>query len=671
MRLFKDGLLRANIKKIMLVIVAFVFITGILVLMNVSDIKNDSTRLGLIFAADKMSWFMLLSFGCYWMSCSLFGFLMKRNESDFYNVLPYKRKTMFRKNMIAMYVAVGFIFAVNLLVLFIAGLFDKPDVIVIWKGSFKYILAMLIMVLLVANVSAFAMSCSGNLRTAFLMTLLLLFGPRLLMINVTRCADLENGAMDIVHFVRFLNPDINLISRFMYRGQIHTIMGPDSIQNVSIWASCVYTAVLAVIYYILGERAYVKRDSEIAGSGGVGPVTYYFNKIFIGVLIMLVPICNNVTGPEVENHSTNIWGVIIFILLSVLSMLLYDSYIGRKGKKFKSLGYSTIAVGACSLVIVGIILGIKLYEWNYKLDPDKIEGFNINVKSIYGDYGSVYGDIVWVKPDKETAKLIADAFEKQREKIYIKNDDGDIVYVDNIIGGYDYYDPGDMEIDHESGAATIRLRYAGKNVEVKIDMKDKEAHEKLSDAFFQSKAYKEAKYKLPKDITKVGKAIARVRSGSFIDMDAKTYKVFKKEYDKLYDEYKKKDDLNEFESYYSDVMIMVEELVDGYTYYRYIDITKDAYPETYAYAWKQYVERTYDVHKDYLLSQGRDVSISAYGEDKVLDETRVEITYDQLLKILESKDPEPKYTYKVVVGDSWYGRSMYISSPVELKPYTD
>ena len=160
MRLFKDGLLRANIKKIMLVIVAFVFITGILVLMNVSGFENDSTRLGLIFAADKMSWFMLLSFGCYWMSCSLFGFLMKRNESDFYNVLPYKRKTMFRKNMIAMYVAVGFIFAVNLLVLFIAGLFDKPDVIVIWKGSFKYILAMLIMVLLVANVSAFAMSCS-------------------------------------------------------------------------------------------------------------------------------------------------------------------------------------------------------------------------------------------------------------------------------------------------------------------------------------------------------------------------------------------------------------------------------------------------------------------------------------------------------------------------------
>ena len=661
MKKFRCGLFKANMKKISLVIIAFILITGIMTLMNATSIGNymvgnGESRYGLKFAPLVLLGYTFLSVGCYWMNCCLFGFLMKRNESDFYGVLPYKRKTVFRKNMIAMYAVIVFILIVDLLILFVAGLCARSYVVIVWKGSFKYILASVVAMLLITNVTAFAMSCSGNLRTAFLMTVMLLFGPRLLLINVTRYGNLENDVMNIVQFVRILNPDLNLISRVMFRTQDYTILGPDSIQNISLWESCVYTAILSIIYYILGERAYVKRDSEIAGTGGVGPVTYYFNKIFLGVLIMLIPICSNVTGPEIKNYYGYNWAqVFVFVLITMLAMWFYDGYIGRKMNRLKSLLYSTVAVCACSLIIVGTMLGIKKYEWNYKLDPDKIEGFN-KLEYYYYDDGNrkIYAMTEWVKPDKEVAKIIADAFERQRNKVYIKDEEGDLSYEDE---GYD----------------SMRIRYAGKNILINVCIADDVERRKVLDAFYLSETYKDAVYYLPEKITSLnGVAIGKVNYEPWeVKLDSKAYKTFRNEYYKLYEEYKRSDRLKKFNAKSSGISIGVESVLDGYLNQTFVYIQKDDYPETYAYVWKQFVEKQYDSYKKYLLSQSKDVSVRAYADCNVKDEERVKITYDQLLEILETKDKEPKHMYTVLVGNDKNPEYLYISSPVELKPYTD
>ncbi len=678
MKIFKDGLLRANMKKVVLVIVAFGLITNIMTLLTVTSpdtfVSSDGSFLGLVFAPDKMFGFFFLSVGCYWMNCSLFGFLMKRNESDFYGVLPYKRKTMFRKNMIAMYAVISIVLVINLIVLFVAGLCVKPQIIVVWKGSFKYILAYFIAMILISNVSAFAMACSGNLRTAFLMTMLLLFGPRILLYSVASCGNLENGAMNIMHFWRFLSPKINLVTSGIMRVDEYEISGPDSMQNVSIWGACAYTAVLAGVYYLLGERAYIRRDSEMAGTGGVSKITYFFNKIFLGVLIMLIPICSNVTGPDVKNYyGVNLPQILIFVVITILAMLFYDPYIGRRGNRFKNLKYSVAGVCVCSLVIIGAILGIKNYERNYKLDPNKIEGFNMRDRYSYDDSRQrIYAQFEWVKPDKEVAKILADAFEKQRNVVYTKDADGDVVYEDDY---FSYRRTADGSASWSSSGcySSVRIKYAGENVTIRLCLDDRDECGKVNDAFFLSETYNDAIYYLPEKISSYnGKAIAIVNYGEAdIDISPKAYETFRQEYYKLYDEYKKNGKLKEFDHINSGIMVVCENLVDGYVNDVSVNITYKDYPKTYAYVWKQYVEKNYDALRKYLISKGKNVPIKAYTDCNVSDNTRVNITYDQLLKILEAKDKEPKYMYTIAVGKNNMEKYMYISSPIELKPYTD
>ena len=192
------------------------------------------------------------------------------------------------------------------------------------------------------------------------------------------------------------------------------------------------------------------------------------------------------------------------------------------------------------------------------------------------------------------------------------------------------------------------------------------------DFFEESETYRDARYRLPEKITAYnGKAIASVNCGAYeMNVDSKLYKTFKKEYYKLYDEVKNGKNLKRVMSGNGSVVsIMCEELVDGFAFGRSVGITKEDYPETYNYVWKRYVEEYYGKLKETLVKTGPSVPIKAYvAGDKAKE---VKITYDQLLKILEAKDKEPKYMYTVVIGVGSNSWDMYISSPVELKPYTD
>ncbi|HBZ53265.1 MAG TPA: hypothetical protein DEO82_05775 [Eubacterium sp.] len=677
MKLFKDGLLRANIKRVLLVIIANILISSIVTMLCIatgSYVVGDTNASRLVFAPGMMAGYLFLSFGCYWMSICLFGFLMKRHESDFYGVLPYKRKTMFRKNMATMYGVVALVLAVNMLILVVGSFFVRGHVSVVWEGSFKYIIAAVIAMLLICNVSAFAMSCSGNLRTAFLMTALLLFGPRLLITSVAYAGDLENGVMQIAHFARFLNPDINIMSRAATRFlEIGTAGSIDSMQNISIWAACLYTAVLALIYYVLAERVYIKRDSEIAGTGGIGVASYYFYKIFLGVIIMLIPICNNVTGPDLKNeYGVNAAQVLVFFAISVLAMWFYDAYIGQKGKRFVKLLYSAGAVTACSLIIAGIIYGIKVYEWNYKLDPDKIEGYNINTNYwMVGDSGRYIEDI-WVKPDKDTAKRIADAFSRQQKKVYTKDEYGDISYDSPEVITYNSYANSD---EHYYGSYNdqydyIRVKYNGKNVTICVDTLNRYTMDSVYEAFDKSETAKKASYKIPEKVGYYnGMAIGRVYccESEFL-LDSKTYTVFKEEYYKLYDEDKSTDESDfAVRTKRSDVFVLCEELVDGCLRSRTVSINKEDYPKTYSYIWKQYVNDYYDSLEKYVKSIDKNSFITAYDESDARREVKLDITYDQLLEILEAKDEEPKYMYTVVINTRYDEIKMVISSPRELK----
>lgn len=677
MKLFKDGLLRANMKKVLLAIVAFILVTSVITLLCVaagSYLISDSTFTGVVFAPGMMAGYLFLSIGCYSMSISLFGYLMKRNESDFYGVLPYKRKTMFRKNMIAIYIVLGVILVVNIFVLLVSSFFVRAQVSIVWKDSFKYIMAAVIAMILIANISAFAMSCSGNLRTAFLMTALLIFGPRILITSVVYTGNVMNGAMNIAHLVWFLNPDINLVSRGLVHFMDNGIGNVDSMRNISIWAASAYTAVLAGIYFILGERAYVNRDSEMAGTGSIGRVTYFFNKIFLGVLIMLIPICGNISGPDLKRVSgVNEVQILVFVAISILVMFFWDAYIGRKGKRLVNLLYSSGAVAICSLVIILVILGIKKYEWNYRLDPDKIEGFNIAPNDWLDSGNNMYTSDVWVKPDSETAKLIAKGFEAQIKKVYAVDAEGNISWADGRVKVYAYTDKLGVEhtyshMIHYDMSEEIQIRYKGKNMVIRVDDFDPDILPNIQKAFFNSETYVDASYKIPNKITPYnGKAIAIVTNCDMdINIDSKGYSIFKDEYYKLYDEYKKKDELKDFCNASMGVVLVGEELVDGYSRCQSVNITKEEFPKTYAYVWKRYVESYYDTLKTYVEKVDKGTPIKAYVNDSIKDGEEVDITYDQLLKILEAKDKEPKYIYTVVIGKGSNERAMYISSSQKL-----
>ncbi len=188
----------------------------------------------------------------------LFFFLTARNACDFYHSIPHKRLALFNSYS----AAVIFWLVVNTIVMALItlasyGIFGNyfdvslPAVL----SLMKLCLSVIICGSLITAVITLGCALSGKLVYSVILTLIFLIMPRLVLIIATF------GIMVISPLFAFkpgffiMDYNVNLLYA--------SIFSADR-QFISV-VPMLYTAVLALIYYIIAARFFVKRRSELSG----------------------------------------------------------------------------------------------------------------------------------------------------------------------------------------------------------------------------------------------------------------------------------------------------------------------------------------------------------------------------------------------------------------------
>ncbi len=208
----------------------------------------------------------------------LFGFMNKRNQSDFYHVLPHKRSTIFFSFTCSI---LTWILA-NMLLSFVSGFclyscFLKETYIYSFPALLKSFLAVFVMVLLVYACTMLAKTITGTLFSNLIVTALILFLPRFILMMIRLVV--LNEVASVTHMA-FPFGEFNILCNFM------RFYGANDVYYFT--KGILYTLILAFIYLSAAFFLFGKRKSESAGQSSPTRTIQAIYRIAVAFVISIV-----------------------------------------------------------------------------------------------------------------------------------------------------------------------------------------------------------------------------------------------------------------------------------------------------------------------------------------------------------------------------------------------
>lgn len=192
------------------------------------------------------------------MTLSLFKFLNKRNQSDFYHAIPHPRQCIAISFLAA---ALTWIVVFSTIPVLCSALLFRLFLFKAWTLDiallFSGILNTIVLSLLVMSVFFLAMTITGTGFSNAIVALLILFLPRffLMVINLTFSFDIIPASSLAFPFGPF-NMLINFLFSADISGKLYPFDGP----------ALLYTVGLTLFYFVLGVLLFKRRPSEAAGN---------------------------------------------------------------------------------------------------------------------------------------------------------------------------------------------------------------------------------------------------------------------------------------------------------------------------------------------------------------------------------------------------------------------
>lgn len=599
-KLYLEGIKKVKLIGIIVGIVTIVLnaLVPLVSLMNVSrrEYMTDATP-NLIDASEFSIPLILILFLTPFFFLSMFSFLNKRNESDFYHAIPYKRGCVLGSFVAAIYT---WIFAIIVLA--------TASAAVLWwvnpTTSFAFsIIPMTIGVYTAASIYIggfilLAMTLSGTTVSNITVAIIAMFSFRALgaLITVTLgeivpMFDIAYSAGKVFSFRYWLPTAV--ISSF-YDNTVFS--------DGFLW---IYSALVTVGVYTFAAISYCKRKSESAGrSAPARKLQHVYRILFTLPFALLTTMAILLDGVDD-----------FFIVLIAITLVVYYLYELITVKNIKSALKSTpmllIVLACCILFSVGCI-GVSKNVYANDYDADEISAVR------FYDYASIldfldsgwnqYENIVTNKvmiPDEAARKIVSEA----------------LTYTIEYEQGYhdrDYIFPTRRE------NVEIELT-SGKNVGRRIRFTDEQYNELLK--IMQSSAeYKAAFITLPD-----ADSIDRINISycdNISDKDMKRiWSSFEKEYNALSDDEKLKfkqqnfgNDYYDSDIYYDDssfkIRLNISGTIDSSEYYTNYTIP-ESFVETrkiYFELIKSYQELVKKQITDFFDGAGDDVSVSDLGK---------------------------------------------------------
>lgn len=410
----------------------------------------------------------------------LFNFMNIRKASDFYHSIPLSKTCVYLTYTVTALIWSIVTVVVSTLLSFTIYALSLKTVINI-EFVWPTIISSIILAMLVASIALLAKGLSGTIFTNIIITLIIMFLPRVIILLYTTAINTSVKITD-VSFMSLTDIYNNIIfAPFIYNNSF-LIEKTAPILNASTqW----YSLILAIIYFVIGFFIHKFRKSESAGKSaaykGVQPVV----RILLGSIPLLLISFNLACGLKVY---TEFW--LIGILVSLLAYFLYELITTKSAKKLLiSIPFYLIAILANAIFIIACV-SERNFILNDIPEPSEISSVSIS-------YNNDYLNVVYINDnyykyktenikydDKGLIDHLQSSLVETVEKV--KEDDFSKFYSENYI----YYDV----IFHCSSGRDIKRR-----VYVNINKLGGSENLSLDSYIHKNKEYENAIYSLPTD----------------------------------------------------------------------------------------------------------------------------------------------------------------------------
>ncbi len=386
---------------------------------------------------------------------TMFNYLNKRNESDFYHSIPFTRPCVYFSFLAASFTWVVIALTASLTVtslLWLGVRYTAYSILTPLTIFGAYFLA----TLLLAAFMAVAMTLTGtNISNALIFALLFGF---VRLSGAFFIMALENEYPILVTALtpaRLLTVDYSmplaLVSSVVANGNVFT--------NYGVW---IYTAILSIALIAAGCYFYTKRRSEMAGQSAPNRMLQHVYRCAITLpMAFITAFILILDGFEFT----------VLLVMTVLTLILYYLFEIITTKKLKNC----ISATPYLLVVLagGILFGVSIpvagnVALNYTPEADEIKSISMySQMDPYGYYDVTYEDLLIGKVEissPEALKMVADELKEMKEtsqkysaRKYLNPDS---YAYDEMTGGY-YEDHNNyrqitLKITDKSGVARGR-----------------------------------------------------------------------------------------------------------------------------------------------------------------------------------------------------------------------
>ena len=303
----------------------------------------------------------------------LFHFLNKRNASDFYHAIPETRLCLY----ISFFAAV----VTWLLAIIVLTSFLSVAIFLCFPVYFSVnLMSVLVMCfnvfagsLLVAASVAVAMCVTGTIFTNIIVSLMIIFIPRLLIYMLVTSVTSSLPLVSSADFIPLLDIGYNV--------PVGTVVMLGSGGVLSNWQSGVYTLVLALVYTVCAALLFRVRRSEAAGQAAPNRILQAVYRLVLAMVVCSFACYSIFQGiinrSQYASTSYGIYEYIVLYVIALVVFFLYELITTRKWRNLARAIPSLLVLILLNAALVGGMTGLYRSALSFAPAADDISSIRI------------------------------------------------------------------------------------------------------------------------------------------------------------------------------------------------------------------------------------------------------------------------------------------------------
>lgn len=351
----------------------------------------------------------------------VFGFLNKRNASDYYHALPVQRGALFTGFFAAIMTWIAIIIGVSSAGSIIATLCFPSVLKLPLTGILFPLLTTFMGSILVSAGVTLAMSITGTLFNNVLVSGLVLLVPRLFLYFVASLLSDYTAVLPDT----YANPLLNFSYHIPFAAITSIFNDSPSYHN---WGSVLYTALVAILYFIAAMVLFRRRGSEAAGHAAATPKLQTVYRLAITFIVTLIPIYG-IIELLLGTNSVDIMDffyILVLYLIAAVAFTVYELITTHDVKRLLKSAPSYLIVIALNAVLIGGICAGRHVVLQYTPTAEQIDAISLQTnpdRAYYLEqdaYFSKRAEKVLVT-DPEVKALVAERLEKSVKRNNLLN----------------------------------------------------------------------------------------------------------------------------------------------------------------------------------------------------------------------------------------------------------